>query len=64
MKWWSPSACRRAAAPWADLVERPAKSPSRFQIDDNGYGSTGMLFTGTVGVNAVLVTGWRTTWSR
>jgi hypothetical protein len=30
----------------------------------NPYGGTGTLFTGTVGVNAVLVTGWQTTWSR
>ena len=32
--------------------------------ESNSYGGTGMLFTGTVGVNAVLVTGWRTSWTQ
>jgi hypothetical protein len=31
-------------------------------IESNPHGGTGLLFTGTVGVNAVLVTGWRTSW--
>jgi len=31
-------------------------------IEGNSHGGTGMLFTGTVGVNSVLVTGWRTSW--
>lgn len=31
-------------------------------VEDNRHGGTGMFFTGTVGVNAVLVTGWRTSW--
>lgn len=31
-------------------------------IESNAYGGTGMLFTGTVGVNSVLVTGWRASW--
>jgi hypothetical protein len=33
-------------------------------IAANTYGGTGMLFTGTVGVNAVLVTGWKTSWGK
>jgi hypothetical protein len=32
-------------------------------VEANSYGGTGTLFTGTVGVNAVLVTGWRTSWT-
>ena len=32
-------------------------------IENNTYGGTGMLHTGTVGVNSVLVTGWQTSWS-
>lgn len=28
-------------------------------LETNSYGGTGMLFTGTVGVNAVVVTGWQ-----
>jgi hypothetical protein len=28
----------------------------------NAHGGTGMLFTGTVGVNSVLVTGWMASW--
>ena len=33
-------------------------------IEANAFGGTGMVFTGTVGVNAVLVTGWRTSWAK
>jgi len=33
-------------------------------VESNRYGGTGMLFTGTVGVNAVLVTGWQASWSK
>jgi len=33
-------------------------------IEPNSHGGTGMNFTGTVGVNAVLVTGWQTSWTR
>jgi len=33
-------------------------------VETNSYGGTGMLFTGTVGVNAVLVTGWQTSWAK
>ncbi|HWA27910.1 MAG TPA: hypothetical protein VG734_19820 [Lacunisphaera sp.] len=32
-------------------------------IAANSYGGTGMLFTGTVGANSVLVTHWATSWS-
>ena len=32
-------------------------------IESNNYGGTGMLHTGTVGVNAVHVLGWQTSWS-
>jgi hypothetical protein len=31
-------------------------------IESNSYGGTGMLFTGTVGGNSVLVTGWEASW--
>jgi hypothetical protein len=31
-------------------------------VESNSYGGTGMLFTGTVGGNAVLVTGWQASW--
>ena len=31
-------------------------------VENISYGGTGMLFTGTVGVNSVLVTGWRASW--
>lgn len=31
-------------------------------VADNTYGGTGMLFTGTVGANSVLVTRWETQW--
>lgn len=33
-------------------------------VEGNRYGGTGLLFTGTVGANSVLVTGWRTAWPR
>lgn len=42
--------------------------PREVRLDEpiaaNRHGGTGMLFTGTVGVNAVLVTGWQTTWAK
>ncbi len=33
-------------------------------VEGNSFGGTGTLFTGTVGVNAVLLTGWRASWSQ
>jgi hypothetical protein len=33
-------------------------------VDSNSYGGTGMFFTGTVGVNAVHVTGWQASWPK
>jgi len=33
-------------------------------IASNNYGGTGMVFTGTVGGNAVLVTGWKASWTK
>lgn len=33
-------------------------------VEPNTFGGTGMLFTGTVGVNSVLVTGWQTSWAK
>jgi hypothetical protein len=33
-------------------------------IESNSYGGTGMLFTGTVGGNSVLVTGWHASWPK
>lgn len=32
------------------------------EINENGLGGAGMLFTGTVGVNAVMVLRWDTRW--
>jgi hypothetical protein len=32
--------------------------------ETDNFGGTGMLFTGTFGVNAVLVTGWRASWPK
>lgn len=34
------------------------------KIEENGFGGTGMLFTGTVGVNAVRVLRWETDWEK
>jgi hypothetical protein len=34
------------------------------KIDENGLGGAGMLFTGTVGVNAVRVLRWETDWGK
>ena len=32
------------------------------KIQENNFGGTGMLFTGTVGSNAVKVKGWESSW--
>ena len=33
-------------------------------VEANSFGGTGMIHTGTVGVNAVVVTGWQTSWAK
>ena len=47
-----------------DTFKYPREVQFDVPVEGNNYGGTGMLFTGTVGMNAVLVTGWRTSWSR
>jgi hypothetical protein len=46
-----------------DTFKFPREVRFDVPIAGNPYGGTGLLFTGTVGVNAVLVTGWRTSWA-
>ncbi len=45
-----------------DAFKYPREVQLDAPIENNTYGGTGMLFTGTVGVNSVLVTGWQTSW--
>jgi len=45
-----------------DQFDFPREVHFDIPIAGNGYGGTGMLFTGTVGSNSVLVTGWETYW--
>lgn len=47
-----------------DAFDYPREVRLDESVDANAAGGTGMLFTGTVGVNAVLVTGWQTSWSK
>ena len=43
-----------------DLYDYPREVNLDAEIDENGFGGTGMLFTGTVGGNAVQVLHWET----
>ena len=43
-----------------DLYDYPREIGLDAEIDENGFGGTGILFTGTVGVNAVQVLRWET----
>ena len=45
-----------------DAFDYPKEARFDEPVESNSYGGTGMLFTGTVGVNSVLVTGWQTSW--
>ncbi len=45
-----------------DAFKYPREVQLDAAIEANNYGGTGMLHTGTVGVNSVLVTGWRVSW--
>lgn len=45
-----------------DAFDYPREVQFDVPIEDNPHGGTGMLFTGTVGVNSVIVSGWRTSW--
>jgi VCBS repeat-containing protein len=47
-----------------DAFDYPREVQFEVPIENNRFGGTGMHFTGTVGVNAVHVTGWRTSWNR
>jgi hypothetical protein len=47
-----------------DTFDYPREAQLEAPIEANSYGGTGMIFTGTVGVNAVVVTGWRTSWTQ
>src|SRR5262249_49417613 len=46
-----------------DAFDYPREVRFDVPIESNSYGGTGMVFTGTVGGNAVLVTGWQASWS-
>jgi hypothetical protein len=45
-----------------DAFDYPREVKFDEPIAANPHGGTGLFFTGTVGVNAVHVTGWRATW--
>ncbi len=47
-----------------DAFDYPREVRFDVPADANTYGGTGMLFTGTVGVNSVLVLGWQTAWTK
>jgi hypothetical protein len=47
-----------------DAFDYPREVQFDVPIENNSYGGTGMLFTGTVGGNAVLVTGWQASWTK
>lgn len=45
-----------------DQFDFPREVHFDIPIVGNNHGGTGMLFTGTVGSNSVLVTGWQASW--
>ncbi|MBN2320386.1 MAG: hypothetical protein JXR49_14995 [Acidobacteria bacterium] len=45
-----------------DLYDYPREVTLDAEIEENGFGGTGMLFTGTVGGNALRVLRWETGW--
>jgi hypothetical protein len=47
-----------------DAFDYPKEVQFDVPVESNSYGGTGMLFTGTVGVNSVLVTGWQASWPK
>jgi hypothetical protein len=47
-----------------DAFDYPREVQFDVPIEGNSFGGTGMLFTGTVGGNAVLVTGWQASWAK
>ena len=47
-----------------DAFDYPREVQFDVPVESNSYGGTGTHFTGTVGVNAVMVTGWRTSWTQ
>jgi hypothetical protein len=47
-----------------DTFDYPREVQFDVPIESNSHGGTGMHFTGTVGVNSVLVTGWQTSWTK
>jgi hypothetical protein len=47
-----------------DAYDYPKEVRFDVPIESNSFGGTGMLFTGTVGGNAVLVTGWQASWPK
>ncbi|HEX2853366.1 MAG TPA: hypothetical protein VHO24_09015 [Opitutaceae bacterium] len=47
-----------------DAFDYPREVQFDVPVETNHHGGTGMFFTGTVGVNAVMLTGWRTSWFR
>ncbi len=48
----------------SDAFNYPREVRFDVPVESSSYGGTGMLFTGTVGVNATVVTGWQTSWSK
>ncbi|MEO7415383.1 MAG: hypothetical protein ABIZ81_18715 [Opitutaceae bacterium] len=47
-----------------DAFDYPKEVQFDVPVESNRYGGTGMLFTGTVGVNSVHVTSWQTSWTK
>jgi hypothetical protein len=47
-----------------DAFDYPRAVQFDVPVESSSFGGTGMLFTGTVGVNSVLVTGWQASWPR
>ncbi len=47
-----------------DTFDYPREVKLDAPIESNDFGGTGMHFTGTIGVNAVVVTGWQTSWTK
>ncbi len=58
----SASVISNAESRGGDLYGYPREVRLNAEIDENGFGGTGMLFTGTAGGNAVRVLRWETGW--
>jgi hypothetical protein len=58
------SATSTAETRSGDAFDYPREVQLEAPVESNRYGGTGMYFTGTVGVNAVHVTGWQASWAK